>query len=101
LEKDKSRLGNALAERLFQLENTPAPKGAVLCEDIDIDVFEYEAHIVGLAQSYLAGLTIDRALVLPGDSLSHKLDECEDKLRELRAYKNLVSEVASLLLESL
>jgi hypothetical protein len=101
LDQDRTKLRDVLTERLSELESSAVPKGAVVCEDIDIDVFEYDAHIVGLAKSHLAGLTVNPALALSGDEPTRKLDECDVELRALRRYTDLAREVASILLECL
>ena len=91
--KDKGTLRKKLVERFSQLSITLPPKGFVSAiQDIDVDIYEFDGYIAGLVESYLSGAMLDPVSIDLGNDIDRKLDECEQKLRELRAYKDMVSE---------
>jgi hypothetical protein len=82
------------------LQSTLPPKSfASTCEDVDVDVYEYEGYIAGLVDSYLSGSSVDSADIDRSNDLYRRLGECETSLHDLKAYLDLVSEVATLLTE--
>ena len=92
---------NRLATRFDQFKRTPVPRGfASACEDLDIDVYEYDSAIAGLVSTYLkTGFGSEPRRIDFGDELDRRLDECEKRLDELKAYKNTITGLAKLLAE--
>ncbi len=71
------------------------------CGGLDVDIFEYEGYIAGLVSSYLSGTKIDPANVQSGDGIRSRLRQCEEKLRELTVYMELLDELSHLLVANL
>lgn len=75
--------------------NKPAPHGLqILIEDIDIDIDEYAAHIVGLVSSYLKGSIIQKSENIINEDLGNRLELGIEKLKELQNYKKSIDELA-------
>jgi len=102
LERDKKIIYSELMERFSQLQSTRPPKGFVTaCQDIDIDIYEYEAYVAGLVTSYLDGCDIDATDIRSAKDLDRRLENCEARLHALKTYKALIADVAMFLIECL
>jgi len=85
-----------------ELNQLPLPKGlAEVSKDIDIDVFEYDSYIMGLASSYLNGDELFPDDIRVEKSLSNKLDQSIGTLIKLRDYKNKLDELGNALFDTL
>jgi hypothetical protein len=70
-----------------------------LIEEIDVDVYEYNSYIAGLASSYLKGVEIPKEDVKLDHDLEQRLTLCTEKLNEFVEYKHRTDRLATLLKE--
>jgi len=75
-------------QRLYEIYRTlKRPTGySKTCEDIDVDIHEYDTYISGLISSYLSGVILEEKDVDLGKDIEQKLEVCELKLQELRTF---------------
>ncbi len=101
--KNIDRLRQELTQHLAQLRETKPPKGFhPACQDIDIAIFEYEGYIAGFVSSCLEhGKEIDPEHINLREDLDRQIDDCETRLHNLKAYRNMLRETADLLIKYL
>ncbi len=80
-----------------------APVGwVIICNDLDVAVFEYCDHIAGLVSSYLTEKRkIELNQIISSDELDRKMSECEERLNNLKIYKKSFDEIGRLLIACL
>jgi len=71
-----------------------------LAKDIDIDVFLFGDYIMGITSSYLEGKDIDLDKINLHNELDRRLDDCLEKLKDLKRYKQRINKLANLLVQS-
>lgn len=99
MESDKKRDLVKLFESFRELKR---PTGYVnICEDLDVDIDEYDGYISGLIKSFLSGATIEQEKIDLGIDIELKLKNCEMKLQELRDFWMLQRRLAELLVDVL
>lgn len=83
--------------------STPMPKGfSASCEDIAVDIYEYDAYIAGLVQTYLDGHESPFFTRLnDGVEIDMKLSACEERLHALKGRRAMQKELTELLRKSL
>jgi hypothetical protein len=88
----------AISELFTELYNLPFPKGILAkVDELDIDLAEHDDYIMGLASSYL---TTKKPILQPideGKEIDEHINECIEKLMEMRSYKQKLNRLAELL----
>lgn len=100
--KDKKSARAELISSFSILKESPIPKGfAQSCEDIDIDIFEFDGYIAGIVTKYLSGEVIEVENINLGEDLFTKISVCEQHFLELKKYLDLLRTVCRNLLACL
>lgn len=81
-----------------RLQSEGQPKGfAAASDDLDIDVFERDDYVAGLAQTYVDTGHIDRSKLDPVDEVGARLTRAQEALDRLKARYELQQEVLAAL----
>lgn len=76
----------------------PPRRVGLACEDIQIEIDEYDGYVSGLVQSYLVGEPLSGA-INQGEAIAERFAACEAQMAALKAHLELERRLASLLAE--
>ncbi len=95
-----TNVNKEISELFKELSDMPFPKGvSELIDDLDLELIEHDAYIMGIASSYLNKNRIEIE-VNKNIYIDERINESIEKLIEMRFYKQKLNELTELLIRS-